>query len=124
MAELRAYHQPPECVHIALAGILCVLGRRRKQLEQWHEGVWPNLKDSLLDEMEALDAAAKGKKRPWSESKMVTKDLTSDEVRTHTFSCLWAIKLNRSLWHMAVDKAGLQASAGHVQMAGGCEACA
>ena len=79
LAELRSYNHPPDCVAIALVGILCVLGRRRRDLDEW-SAVRAQLKETLLTEIVELDATAKSKKRPWAESRAATKGLTSDEV--------------------------------------------
>ena len=79
LAELRSYNHPPDCVATALVGILCVLGRRRRDLDDW-AAVRAQLKETLLQEMVELDATAKSKKRPWAESRAATKGLTSDEV--------------------------------------------
>lgn len=79
MAELRSYHQPPPAVHAALEGVLCVLGRRAADLSTWPD-VRAQLTDQLPGEIAHFDPAAKGRKRPWLESKRATQALTAAEV--------------------------------------------
>jgi len=79
LTEIRSYNAPPAAVYQCMAGVLCVLGRKKRDVGEW-KYVRAMLKSELLDEMQAFDPAKKGRKRCWNESKQVTKGLDIDTI--------------------------------------------
>mmetsp|Transcript_27407 Transcript_27407/g.69907 ORF Transcript_27407/g.69907 Transcript_27407/m.69907 type:complete len:381 (-) Transcript_27407:75-1217(-) len=79
IAELKSYNDPPPSVYRTCLGVYLLLGRKGKDLGEWSK-VRAELKEAIIGEMLAFDAMAKGKKKPWADSRKATKGLSSDEV--------------------------------------------
>jgi len=79
IAELRSYNSPPKVVYQVCCGVLCLFGKKRKELPDWKD-VRPHLKDELIKQMQAFNPCKKGKKAPWGESRAAVKGLNSEDL--------------------------------------------
>ncbi|KAL1525073.1 hypothetical protein AB1Y20_019946 [Prymnesium parvum] len=79
LAELKTYREPPDAVQRTVAGVLCLLGRRRAELASWAH-IRPHLRAELQREMLEFDPASQRNETAWRESSAATEGLTSDEI--------------------------------------------
>jgi len=80
MDEIKSYKSPPKAVMQVMQGVITVsLKVPLKEMGEWG-AVRSHVGNKLVQAMDALDSAAKAKKKPWTESASATKGLTSDEA--------------------------------------------